>query len=202
MSCCGGNTWSGYKPIANAIVGCSSCPKPDPCCPKPCPPACNPCAVVDDCMAREVECIFKSIFCDATIIPGIGLPSCTCGTMAISHTLGDAFRFKVNGLCTASILANNSFYSGEVSCGKFINIYMAVIPNIAGCDGSISSSEMYITQLAREGISLANDSYILKGAHPTLFRVTTSNIGMDPREFATKTVTALKCMLNTFCRCK
>lgn len=172
------------------------CEKKNECCTM----VCNPCApVMNDCLAKEIECIWKKTFCDAQILPVIGVPSCNKCVMTLTHTLGKCIpNIKINGLCVKSMLANNSFYSAEVSDCKWVNLYKGLIPNIAGKCGCKSSGEVYIEALVKLGISVENDNYNWKGACPELLAINSKAIGMNPCEFSKKQIAALKAVLEHF----
>ncbi|BCS82918.1 hypothetical protein QLL95_gp1205 [Cotonvirus japonicus] len=171
---------------------------PQPCCPPPCPPKCCP-PCMDDCLARQIECLWKQEFCDAKLIPVIGIPSCSCGVMVLTHTLGKCIsKLKINGLTSLSPLANNTFYSAEVSCCKWINLYQIQLPNIPGCNGCKSSGEIYTEALSKLGISIEGDGYKWKGSCPSTLSIHSKAIGMDPIEFTKKQIAAIKAVLDYF----
>ena len=182
------------------------CFKKDPCCFKkdPCCCAQDPCCcepVMSDCLAKQIECIWKEAFCDAAILPVIGFPSCGCCVMTLTHTLGKCIpKLKINGLTSKSILANNAFYSAEVGCGKWLNLYQGIIPNIPGECGCKSSGEVYIEALVKLGISIDNDNYHWKGACPNMLAINSKAIGMNPIDFSKKQIAAIKAVLEHFTR--
>ena len=152
--------------------------------------------IMDDCLARKVECIFKKTFCDAEILPCIGLPSNNSCVMTLMHKLSQcAPCLKINGLTTKS-LANHSFYSGEVSCGQWLNLYQVNLPNVAGKCGCKSSSDIYTEALVKMGISIDSLTVPWKGACPDIVTVHSKAIGMHPVEFAKKQTCALKSTLD------
>lgn len=165
-----------------------------------CEPCCQPCCpVMNDCLAREIECIWKQCYCDARIIPCIGMPSTANCVMALTHTLGKcAPKISTNGLCTKSILANNNFYSAEVSCGKWLNLYQANIQDIPGKCGCKSSGEVYTEALIKLGISVEGDGYKWKGSCPSMLLINSKAIGMNPCEFSKKQIAALKAVSDYF----
>jgi len=151
---------------------------------------------MNDCLAKKIECIWKESFCDAIILPQIGMPSCANCVKTLTHTLGKCYpKLKINGLCVKSILANNAFYSAEVSCGKWVNLYQGLIPNVAGQCGCKSTGEVYIEALAKLGISIDNDNYHWKGSCPNMLAISSKAIGMEPCEFTKKQIAALKSVL-------
>lgn len=171
---------------------CSKC-----CCNKIDTNCCNPCCpVMDDCLAKKIECLWIEAFCDAKILPQIGYPSCNNCVMTLTHTLGNCIpKLKINGLQSKSMLANNAFYSAEVSCGKWLNLYEGIIPNVPGTCGCKSTGEVYIEALVKLGISVDNDNYHWKGSCPNMLAINSKAIGMDPIDFTKKQIAALKAVL-------
>ena len=157
-----------------------------------------------DCLAQEIECIWKACFCDASILPQIGFPSCGNCVMTLTHRLEKCPRpLKINELPSLSMLANNAFYTAEVSCGHWMNLYTVPIPNIPGKRGCKSSGEVYTEALVKLGISIGGDTYGWKGSCPSVIFINSSAINMHPCEFSKKQIAALKGMLDYFkcCRC-
>jgi len=152
-----------------------------------------------DCLAKQIECLWKQAFCDATILPELGVPSCACGVMTLTHNLGKCVpKVKINGLTSLSILANNAFYSAEVSCGKWLNLYQIQIPDIPGKNGCKSSGEVYNEALVKLGISIEGDHYNWKGTCPHMLAINSKAIGMHPCEFTKKQIAAIKAVLEYF----
>lgn len=185
----------------------------DPCCYEPkcyepkcyeskcCQPkCCEPCCPeMNDCLAKKIECIWKQAFCDSTIIPQIGVPSCAKCVMTLTHTLGKCLpKLKINGLCTLSPLANNGFYSAEVSCCKWINLYQIQLPNIPGECGCKSSGEVYTEALIKLGISVDSIGLGWVGSCPNLTLFHSKAIDMDPCTFSQKQIAALKAVIEYF----
>ena len=153
------------------------------------------CPVMDDCLAKKVECIWKEAFCDATILPCIGYPSYKCsGVMTLTHGM-DMCPPTINGLTIKSLLANNALYSAEVSDGKWVNLYEIMIPDIPGKCGCKSSGEVYDEALIKLGISVEGDHYHWKGMRPFMLAIHSKNIGMDPCEFSQKQISAIKAVM-------
>lgn len=155
----------------------------------------GPC--MSDCLAQEIECIWKEAYCDAKIIPQIGYPSCGNGVMTLTHSLGLP-PIRINGLCTQSMLANNSLFTSEVSCGKWLNLYQTNLPNVPGKCGCKSSGEVYIESLVKLGISVETDGYNWKGSCPNMLTFRSKAIGMDPIDFSKKSIAAVKAVLEYF----
>jgi hypothetical protein len=157
---------------------------------------------MDDCLARKIECIWKQCFCDATLLPVLGVPSCSGGVMVLTHSLGKCNpKIKINGLCVKSILANNAFYSAEVSNCKWVNLYTIQLPDIPGKCGCKSSTEVYVEALAKMGISVAGDGYNWKGTCPHTLSISSQAIGMHPCDFSNKQIAALKAVAEYFNGC-
>lgn len=170
-----------------------SCCEVDPCC---CEPA------MTDCLAKKIECLWKQAFCDATILPKIGYPSCGKCVMTLTHSLGKCIpKIKINGLPTSSMLASNAFYSAEVSCCKWLNLYQIMIPDIPGKNGCKSSGEIYNEALIKLGISVDADNYVWKGSRPNMLAINSKAVGMHPLEFTKKQIAAIKAVLEYFNNC-
>jgi hypothetical protein len=183
---------SGKNFLFRYNIMCSKCccDKKDPCC-------CEP--VMTDCLAKKIECVWKQAFCDAKILPEIGWPSCNDCVMTLTHSLGKcAQKLKINGLCSNSILANNEFYSAEVSGCKWLNLYQIQIPDIAGKCGCKSSGEVYVEALVKLGISVDGNSYNWNGTCPHMLSIHSKAIGMDPLEFSKKQIAAIKATMEYF----
>lgn len=152
-----------------------------------------------DALAQQIECTWKTLFCDATIIPTLGMPSCNGGVMVLTHRLGNCVpEQKINGLCIKSMLANNSYYSAEVSDCKWVNLYQGLIPNIPGRCGCKSSSDVYIEALIKFGISVDTNVLLWSGSCPGLIQVSSRAIGMEPCEFSSRQVAALRAVLTNY----
>lgn len=160
---------------------------------------CEP--VMNDCLAKKIECLWKESFCDATLLPVIGYPSCGNCVATLTHNLGKCIPIvKINGLCSKSILANNSFYSAEVSNCKWLNLYSITLPDIPGKCGCKSSGEVYIEALVKLGISIDGDNYNWKGTCPHMLNINSKAVGMHPFEFTKKQIAAIKAVLDYFAK--
>lgn len=164
-----------------------------------------------DITARKVETIWKKAFPDATLFPGIGLPSQDNGVLFLTHTLNLGKVLKINGLPSSSPLASNSLYSAEVINGKYFNIYEVLMPDIPGLNGDSSTAEIYIKALIKEGLTPAGlhshwtGQHFFDGVDPMLkpgthqHNIRDHNVpamhhqqyDMDPLEFSTRTIRAL-----------
>lgn len=156
---------------------------------------CKP--VMTDCLAKEIECLWREAFGDAIILPIIGCPSKSNGVMTLTHSIC-LCPTVINQLPSLSPLANNAFYSAEVSCGKWLNLYEIMIPDIPGKKGCRSSGEVYTRALTKQGISVEGDHYHWKGACPTMLAINSKAIGMHPIEFSKKQICAIKKVLKKF----
>lgn len=149
-----------------------------------------------DCLAKKVECIWKKSFCDATLIPVIGIPSCTCGVMMLTHKLGKCIgKVQINGLKSNSPLANNEFYTAEVAGGQWLNLYKIMIPDVPGQCGCKSSAEVYTEALVKLGISVDAVYNNWTGSCPHMISINSRAIGMNPCEFSKKQICAIKAVL-------
>ena len=168
----------------------SDCCEKNDCC-------CGP--VMTDCLAKEIECIWKQAYCDATIIPCIGVPSTANCVMTLTHGMGKcAPKIKINGLRSLSPLVNHAFDSAEVSGCKWLNLYQVMIPDIPGKFGCKSSGEIYTEALVKLGISIEGDHYNWKGSCPFMLAINSKAIGMNPCEFSKKQIAALKAVNEFF----
>lgn len=155
-------------------------------------------------IAREVALIWKSTFSDATLFPGIGLPSENNGVIFLTHTLQLGKVLKITGLPSSSPVAANSLYSAENINGKTLNIYECQPPDIPGLNGEDSTAQVYVKALRAEGL-------IVSGSHShwtsqSFFdgEVRDHNVpaihhqeyNMDPREFSRRTTRALLVLVN------
>lgn len=177
------------------------CVKIDSCCKKV--DCCGP--VMDDCLAKQLECMWKKSFCDATIVPCIGQPSKTCGVLLLTHTLNKLLNKcppTINGLSVKSPLANNAFYSAEVSECQWVNLYEIILPDIPGKCGCKSSTEIYIEALVKLGISVEGNDSKWKGMCPYSLSIKSKAIGMDPQSFTKKQISAIKATIEYInCSC-
>ena len=163
------------------------------------PPPLPPPAMMNDAIAQQVVAEWKQAFADATLLPVIGLPSNNKGVMTMTHTMGaNAPPLTINGLPSLSPLSNNALYSCEVSEGKFINLYEIMLPDIPGSNGERSTTQKYTNAMQQQMVDVAGNHYHWTGARMMGYFATaihTQQIGMDPIEFARRTLAGLKAAL-------
>lgn len=151
--------------------------------------------IVNDCLIKQIECLWKDAFKDATILPNDCFGSCHDNVLTLTHTTNPHLpAFSINGLKTYSPL-NNAFYSAEISCHQWINLYQISIPNKAGTEGCKSTTEIYTEALVKLGISVDNEYLPWKGSCPAMLRIGSKAIGMDPIQFSRKQIAAVKTIL-------
>lgn len=161
---------------------------------------CTP--VMDDCLAQQIECLWKQCFCDATIVPCLGVPSQTCGVMWLTHTLGKCLNdSKINGLCVRSPLVKNANYTAEVSNCQWVNLYEVILPNIPGKCGCKSTAEVYVEALIKLCISVDSITNDWLGQCQNKVQIRSKNIGMDPCTFTKKQIAALKATIEYINSC-
>lgn len=148
---------------------------------------------ISDDTCRQCEQTFKAIDPNATILPGIGLPSQNNGVCTITHTMGpDAQKLRINGLESSSPLANNALFSTECSAGKTLNLYEMMLPEgVSPIPGDKSNAEKYAEELNKSGINVAGSHWHWWASDPYVDAIHHQNVGMDPVQFACKTATAL-----------
>ena len=150
-----------------------------------------------DCRAKKIEELWKKEFPDALILPTIGFPEVAGNcVMTLTHTLNTKCfcmdDLRVNGLRSKSILANNGFFTSEISKCQFLNIYQIQLPDIPGECGERSTVQYFIDKLTEYGIQVSASNYHLTGAgQPFILAVNSYNVGMCPEEFTCKTIKAL-----------
>lgn len=143
------------------------------------------------CKLSEGE--FKKFDSNATILPGIGLPSQNNGVCTIMHGMGaGAKNLKINGLESKSPLANAALFSTECSGGKFINLYEMMLPEgQSSVAGEESNAERYTKELNARGMNVAGSHWHWWASSPYVAAIHHQNIGMNPVEFSRHTVAAL-----------
>jgi hypothetical protein len=153
-----------------------------------------------DATARQIEALWKAAFSDATLFPGIGLPSQDNGVAFLTHTLQLGKVMKIDGLPSISPVAANSLYSAENINGKTFNIYEAQIPDIPGTNGEDSTAQIYVRALAANGLIPSGSHFHWTGEYFFDGDVRDHNVAaihhqeynMDPLVFTAKTIAALK----------
>jgi len=157
---------------------------------------------MDNCLAKKLEHIWRKSFCDATVIPVLGVPSDSFCVMTLTHTMGQSWpQIRIDGLNIRSMLVNNAFYSAEVSNDRWVNLYQIQIPNVPGRCGSKSSGEIYTETLIKLGISIEGDGYNWKGTNPFMLAINSKAIGMHPIEFSKKQIAAVKVVTDFINEC-
>lgn len=153
-----------------------------------------------DLFAKQVENKWKADFSDATLFPGIGLPTQNQGVLFLTHTIQLGKVMKIDGLPNTSPVAANSLYSAENINGMTFNIYEVQMPDIPGVNGEDSTGQIYIKALIAQGLTPAGNhfhwtgQYFFDGAvkDHNILAVHHQQYNMDAITFTEKTITALK----------
>jgi hypothetical protein len=153
-----------------------------------------------DATAKQVEALWKRAFSDATLFPGIGLPSQDNGVAFLTHTLELGKVMKINGLPSSSPVAANSLYSAEKINGKTFNIYEAQIPDIPGKNGRDSTAQIYVKALIENGLTPSGSHFHWTGEYFFDGRVRDHNVAaihhqeydMSAVDFTERTIRALQ----------
>lgn len=156
-----------------------------------------PLHVLTDKDANVIIDLWQREFKDAAILPVIGFPSHGKGVMTFTHTMGDGKVMSFNGLKSNSPLSNNALGSFEFTGGKFLSIYEIMIPDIPGTDGNRSTAQIYIDELANQGLQVNAAHYHFLGAqvYPQdkgMTAVHHTSTTLDPVAFTVKTIAAIK----------
>lgn len=156
---------------------------------------------VTDRQAKKIEREFKKIFSDATLLPRIGLPSNNKGVATLTHTLGVGKLAKIDGLESNSPLANNALYTFEVTNDTYLNLYEIGIPIIELEKLGISTSQLYINELAKNGLDVASIHFHWTGntVYPQdrgISYIHHQSTSLSPKEFTRRTLRALKVVLD------
>lgn len=151
------------------------------------------CRKLSDNLCKMSEASFKIFDENATILPGIGLPSQNKGVCTIIHGMGPgAHNLKINGLESQSPLANAALFSSECADGKYMNLYEMMLPEgISKTPGNESNAEKYAKELNQLGINVAGTHWHWWASDPYVVAIHHQNIGMNPVVFVDKTVKAL-----------
>lgn len=150
------------------------------------------CNVMSDATCRECERVFKGFDPNATILPGIGLPSQNNGVCTITHGMPGAKNLKINGLESKSPLANNALFSTECTGGTTLSLYEMMLPEgRSNVPGESSAAELYAKELNDSGLSVAGSHWHWWASTPYVAAIHHQNVGMDPVQFVKKTVAAL-----------
>jgi len=148
---------------------------------------------VNDNTCRQCETVFKNIDPQATILPGVGLPSQNDGVCTIMHGMGrGSTNLKINGLESKSPLANKALFSTECSNGHTLNLYKMMLPEkLSHQPGQPSAAQQYASELNKMGLSVAGSHQHWRSSDPCVAAIHHQNVDMHPVEFAQKTVRAL-----------
>jgi hypothetical protein len=155
----------------------------------------------DDIQGLDAHCqdtlaAFKQVDPNAVILPGIGLPSQGNGVCTITHGMPGAPKMSINGLTSNSALANNALFSSECSGGQYLNLYEMMLPDGRRTDGQRSAAQTYHNALAANGLDVSSQhvhwSGMDVGGDPLVFAIHHQNVGLDPVDFAQRTVDALQ----------
>ena len=151
------------------------------------------CVPLTDTTCKNCEKVFRTFSEDASILPGIGLPSQNSGVCTITHGMGPgAKKLRINGLESSSPLANNALFSTECAQGKNLNLYEVMVPEgISSEAGASSAAQLYAKDLNDMGLSVAGTHWHWWGADPYVDAIHHQNAGMEPTEFTRRTVQAL-----------
>jgi hypothetical protein len=160
--------------------------------------------IIDDDFADRLVNVWKKTFGDAMILPVIGYPSNSGGIVTITHSINSIMSnnyLSINGVYTKSMLANNGFYSGEISNGHYLNLYKIIIPDIPGNHGELSTGQIYINSLKQNGLDISSVGCQWLGASLSkhdrgIITVHHQKIGLDPIEFTRKTISSLETVIN------
>jgi hypothetical protein len=158
---------------------------------------------LSDATALQVEALWKAAFSDATLFPGIGLPSQDKGVLFLTHSLQLGTLLKIDQLPSISPISNNSLYSAENINSKTFNIYEVLVPDIPGVNGGDSTGQVYIRALIANGLIPAGNHFHWTGQYFFNGEVRDHNVAaihhqqynMDPVTFTNKTIAALKVLV-------
>jgi hypothetical protein len=152
-----------------------------------------------DAQAKVVEAEYKAAFPDATLFPGIGLPSQDHGVMFLTFSLGLGLM-KINGLPQTSPVAANALVSAEIINGKTFNIAEVQVPDVPGTNGSPSTVQLFVQAAIAQGLTPAGNHFhwtgecFFKGAVKDhgVAAVHFQDYGMTALDFARKFIAAIK----------
>ena len=153
---------------------------------------------ISDTNARKILLQWQRAFPDTFILPVVGFPSNNGNKYAVySHTMGDGMLMKANGLDLKSPLANNALYSFECTGGKFLHFYEIMLPDIPGTNGEPSTVQIYVNELARNGLDVAGLHWHFWGGvgdpeDRGVLAIHHQNVGLHPTQFTRATIDALK----------
>lgn len=146
----------------------------------------------NDSMCGMILAEFQRLDPGAMILPQIGFPSAANGVCTITHALPGMAPLQINGLASHSPLANNALFSTECSDGQILNLYEVMLPDVpSSVPGEMSSAERYVHALNMSGLNVAGTHFHWWGTSPYMAAIHHQAVGMDPVEFARRTVDAL-----------
>jgi hypothetical protein len=149
---------------------------------------------MNDGICKSLEAQFKTIDPNASVLPGIGLPSQSGGVCTITHTMPGMPKMNINGQTCNSALCNNALFSTECAAetGKPLTLYEIMVPDVPGPSGAPSSAQMYINTLSRAGQMDVNAShYHWTGTSVPTVAVHHSSSSLSPDQFVNNTIQAL-----------
>ena len=174
--------WSFYGPSPYYVVGQGQQARP----------------ALDDAAAEKVANVWRAMFPDATIVPGIGYPSKGKGVMLLTHSGNVAGMppmppMTINGVPSQSPLSNNALYTAEPTAAGFLNLYETMLPDIPGKNGAPSLGTRYKDALQMMGIEVDGDHYhwaggLMQGNFARAIH--SKNFGMDPVDFSQRQLRA------------
>ena len=159
----------------------------------------TPVLPITDDRAKTIEAMWKKDIPGALLT---GIPSKGNGVGTLTHEVSIRnaradMRLHINGLPSNSILANNAFFTFEVSRGKYINLYEIMLPDIPGTNGEPSTIQYYTKLLSTHGIlAVAGDHFHWFGQSmlgvTSVFAIHHQSTGnMSPEKFSEATIDAL-----------
>lgn len=117
---------------------------------------------------------------------------------------GDQQGATLNGLAVRSPLAaaTGTYTAERVDDGgrrPWVHLYRACVPDLPGANGRRSSAQVYVKALEAAGLDVAASASLFtglawsvgRGVHAQVRVVTHQNVGLDPIEFARRTLVAL-----------
>jgi len=132
------------------------------------------------------------------------------GTFTSERVMPDRHHHKDSGHkkhCSSSSSSPSSSSSSSSECtkdnhrdkGVWVNLYRACVPDLPGAHGQRSSAQVYVKALEAAGLDVAASACLFTGlcwplgpgADAQVRVITHQNVGLDPVEFARRTLVAL-----------